>query len=137
MKKKLTFASLSGLLTNFTLVKSVKAQLQNPALGDTLGNDPEGAASGSLLISQFVRLWRVMMTVGALAVIIFFIWGAFEWLTSGDDAKGAEKARNRIMNAVIGLVILVLSFVIVGFIGELLFEGEFDLLELTIPTADG
>ncbi len=127
--------SISILINNLFLAQPVQAALTNPATGN-LGNNAEEANSGSLLLSEFVRLWRVFMSVGALAVIIFFIWGAFEWITSGSDSKGAEKARNRIMNAIIGLIILVSSFVIIGFIGEFLFDGEFDLLELTIPTPE-
>jgi hypothetical protein len=72
--------------------------------------------------------------LGALAVIVFFVWGAFEWITSGSDSKKAESARSRMTNAIIGLVILVSSFTLLSFISKILFGNSFDLLKLTIPS---
>ena len=46
-----------------------------------------------------------------LAVLIFFIMilvGGFQFLFSGGDAKGVEKARNTLTWAIIGLIILLL-----------------------------
>jgi hypothetical protein len=66
-------------------------------------------------------------------VIAFFLLGAFEWITSGGDKTKVENARNKITSAVIGLVLLVSSFVLLSFLSKLLFAGEFDLLKLTVP----
>lgn len=63
-----------------------------------------------------------------------FLWGAIEWITAGGDSGKVGKARDKITQAIIGLVILVGSFVIIGFIGRVFFGGDFDLLNLTIPT---
>jgi hypothetical protein len=105
----------------------------NPVIGD-LGKDPEKAASGTLITDYAVRLWRIGISVGALVVLLYFIIAAYEWLTSGDDTKGVEKAKARFTNATIGLILLVASFVIIAFIGQLLFGEEFDILNLTFPT---
>jgi len=78
-------------------------------------------------------LWRASITLGSLAVIAFFLLGAFEWITSGGDKTKVENARNKITSAVIGLVLLVSSFVLLSFLSKLLFAGEFDLLKLTVP----
>ena len=48
-----------------------------------------------------------------------------------------EKARNKITQAVIGLVILVGSFAIIGFISQLFFGEEFSILNLTFTKAGG
>jgi hypothetical protein len=108
-------------------------QLTNPVIGNW-GNDPEGATDGSLFIKYAVYMWRAAISLGALVVLAFYVLAAFEWLTSGSDSQGAEKARNRFINATIGLVILVSSFSIVAFIGDLFFGDNFDLLKLTFPT---
>lgn len=110
-------------------------QIINPVIGN-MGNNVSAAQDGSLFLNYAIMLWRTGITIGALVVIAFFVMGAFEWLSSGADSKGAEKAKNRITNAVIGLIILVTSITLVGLIGELFLGDEFNILQLTLPTAE-
>ncbi len=132
----LSSSTLAGFLYALTSVspsKILAAGLTNPVIGK-LGDDATKAESGSLFTSYFVNLWRVIMSIGALMVMIYFIWGAFEWITSGGDKGKTEAARNRITNAIIGLIILVSSFTLIGFVGKLFFGTDFDILKLTFPT---
>ena len=107
------------------------AALENPVIGN-LGT-VDGAKDGSKFIDYVVYLWKVAINLGALAVIVYFLLGAFEWITSEGDSGKLEKARSKIMNAVIGLVILVSSFVILNFLSRILFKQEFNVLELSFP----
>jgi len=117
------------------MVSSVQAAITNPVVGD-LGTS-EGTEDGSKFINYVVYLWKVSMNLGALAVIVYFIWGAIEWITAGSDSKKTENARSRMTNAIIGLVILVSSFTILSFISKIFFGDSFDLLKLTLPTQLG
>lgn len=110
------------------------AQLTNPALdGTSLESDYKAAVSGSSFGDYFVNLWSAMLAVGALAVLILFVWGALEWILSGGDKGKIENARNRITNALIGLIILVGSYAILGFVGQLFFGEGFEILNVTVP----
>lgn len=122
-------------MTQNSQLIAAAGQITNPVLG-SWGHDAAGAQEGSLFIAIALNFWRAAMTVGALFVIGSYVMAAFQWLTSGSDAKGAESARQRFMNATIGLILLVSSFVIVSFIGTLLFDDQFNLLELTLPTPE-
>ena len=92
------------------MISSAQAAISNPVVGE-LGTN-EGAEDGSKFINYVVYLWKVSINLGALAVIAYFIWGAIEWITAGSDTKKTEGARQRMTNAIIGLVILVSSFTI-------------------------
>lgn len=119
------------MLINF-LVTKAQAQITNPAIGE-LGDDATGAESGSLFTSYFLRIWNTIITIGALMVIVYFLWGAIEWISAGGDASKVQKARDKIVQAVIGLVVLVASFTIIGFISQIFFgagPGDFDILNL-------
>lgn len=48
----------------------------------------------------------VAMTLAAILVLAFLIWGGIEWITSAGDKSKAESARNRITSAIVGIVIL-------------------------------
>lgn len=123
--------AISALLSS--AVMSVRAQITNPALPEQLGGDSVAAAKGTTFTYYFVVLWRGLVFVGGLLVLVFFLWGAIEWITSGGDQAKIGKARDKMTQAVIGLVVLVGSFTIIGLISQLFFP-EMNLLQLTIPT---
>lgn len=137
MSSKKLFFTIGLLLSSLALILSAgeaSAQITNPVIGE-LGQ-PEDVEDGSKFIGYTVYLWRTSISLGALAVILYFIWGAFEWLTAGSDSKKTETARQKITNAVIGLILMVSSFTLMSFISKVLFGDNFDLLRLTFPTME-
>jgi hypothetical protein len=124
-------ALVTGLAFAPGLIPSVQAQITNPAIG-ALGANTADTASGAQFVGIFVGIWRSITIVGALAVIIYFIWGSVDWITAGGEAGKIQKARDKMVNAVIGLILLVSSFVIIGFISQLFFGQSFDILRLDI-----
>ncbi len=137
--KKINKIYLSLALTLLSFLRSTAptfaddGQLTNPVIGD-MGNDPDAARGGSLFIRYAVYMWRAAMSVGGLLVLVFYVLAAFEWISSGNDSSGTEQARDRFINATIGLILLVSSYALVGFIGSLFFGDNFNLLEITFPT---
>ncbi len=115
-------------------IMSRQGGITNPAIGQ-LGNDAAGASDGSLFVGYFITLWRALIVVGGLAVVYFFIWGALRWILAGGDAGKVQKARDQIIQAIIGMILLVSSFVIIGFVSQLVFGENFDILNLTLPQA--
>lgn len=118
--KKLVFlgSTITALLTPIqTLAQTVN--ISPPPQGfKTLGN----------FISSVLIL---ALSVGGLIVLIMLIWGAFEWIASGGDKENVGKARNRIINALIGLAVLAIAFALANLFAK--FTG-FDIGNLTIPT---
>ena len=100
--------------------------LCNPALATFGGCGGGGAAdSGNLLALLIATLWRTLMILGGILVLIFLIWGGISWLTSGGDEARVEAAKNRIVNALVGMTILFASAAIVAFISAVF---DFNLL---------
>lgn len=89
---------------------------------------PPGTNLGAL-VGLFIA---VIAVVAVLAALVFIIIGAFQWITSGGDKQKVESARNHIIAAIIGLVIVVLSFVIINVITQVLGIGS--IADLKIPT---
>lgn len=112
------------------IVKQAYAQITNPAIGE-LGSDAETATSGELFVNYFLRVWNAIIAVGAFLVIIYFLWGALSWITAGGDSSKVSAAREKMVQAVLGLLILVASFAIIGFISVLFFGEDFSILNLT------
>ena len=60
----------------------------------------------------------LLAPAAAIAFFIMFLIGGFQFLTSGGDAKAAGHARSVLTYALIGVVLVVLSWVILVAIQE-------------------
>lgn len=81
------------------------------------------AALVTFIINAFFAL-------AVLAALIYLLWGGLNWILSGGDKDKVENARQRIIAAIIGLVLVVLAYVILNFVLVLLGLGGIAQLEL-------
>lgn len=89
----------------------------NTAWGSCLS--PEGVATISCIVPLFSLLINATLTFGGLVAVIMLIIGGMKMILSGGEAKAAGAARQIITYAILGLVIVLLSFTIVRFIAYL------------------
>ncbi len=75
----------------------------------------------------------IIFVLAALAVLFMLIIGAFQWIMSGGEKEAVNKARGRITNALIGLVILALAFLVVRLVGAIV---NVNVLQLNLPSLD-
>jgi len=78
-----------------------------------------GADPGGTLEKFFSGILGFLTIVGGIAFLIYFILGAFTWLTSKGDKQQVEKAQQYMSNATIGIIFIILSWAITGVIGSL------------------
>ena len=70
----------------------------------TANLDPANHASGfGALIGSILSF---SMLIAAILVLLYLIWGAFEWITSQGDKSKLESARQKITGAILGIVVL-------------------------------
>lgn len=76
-----------------------------------------GAGSlGSMIWTIVLNIIAIMLYVVGYVSLGFIIWGGIKFVISGDNANGVASARKTILNAVIGLVISIMSTAIVNVI---------------------
>ncbi|MDD2225395.1 MAG: hypothetical protein PHP97_04535 [Candidatus Shapirobacteria bacterium] len=78
----------------------------------------------------FANIAQVIIYFAGIVFFIMFIRGGFSYLTSGGDPKKTAKANSTLTLAVIGLVGVIISFLIITFIGD--FTGV-NVTEFNIP----
>lgn len=103
----------------------------------SLGSNTSAGAVTNLesIISNAIGIITVLASI---FFIIYFLMAAFSWVTAGDSGSAA-KAREKITMAVLGLVLIVISYAIVGLIGtiigiNILQPGQVILNQLTPST---
>ncbi|MBI3385908.1 hypothetical protein HY031_02360 [Candidatus Gottesmanbacteria bacterium] len=80
----------------------------------------------------FQNVVSSIVALGSLALFIMLIIGGFNFLFSGGDQKKLEQARGTVTNAIIGLVVIVIAYLILKAISVILGLGG--LTTFTIPT---
>jgi len=55
---------------------------------------------------------KVGIITGSIIALLFLIWGAIDWITSGGDKAKYEAARDKITAAIFGLGLLASAFVV-------------------------
>ena len=82
---------------------------------DTTVQDCEKTGDGSFgfLVQRIINIFSVV--VGAVSVIMIII-GGFRYIISGGDSNGVGAAKNTILYAIVGLVIVIFAQLIVRFI---------------------
>lgn len=92
-----------------------KAQAQFTALP---GLSP---ATGVGTLPTFVlRIANWILWFAGALVLIYLVYGGILYITAGGDAEKATKGRTAVINAVIGLIIILLAVVIIGWVTGML-----------------
>lgn len=83
------------------------------------------------VIGSFITLVFVLVGLVALGYLVF---GGFKWLTSQGEKQAVEEARNHIVAAIVGLIIIFLSYLVVNVLLSFLTGGNVTLNHLTLPS---
>ena len=67
-----------------------------------------------------MRVIQILLAIAGLVAVIFLIIGGFRYITAGGNEETAEAAKKTITNAIIGIVVVILAFVIVRVIANAL-----------------
>jgi hypothetical protein len=111
------------------MVKKIFAQSIN--FDDITGvgwfqTQPASRAPGTLE-KFFTNLLGTLTIIGAMTFLIYFVLGAYNYLTAQGDREKVLKAQRFITYAVIGLILIILAWAVIGIIGSIL---GFDILNL-------
>jgi TRAP-type C4-dicarboxylate transport system permease small subunit len=71
---------------------------------------------GQLVILIMLAVFDMVLYIAGFAAVIFVIWGGFKYLTSNGDPQRAVAARTILLNALVGLAIVLVASRVVGFI---------------------
>lgn len=76
------------------------------------------------IVQTFLNFARLLLGFVGSAVLVFFIYGGFVWVTSGGSTDRIQKGKGIVTNAIIGLIIVFGAFTIVQFIFDSLDVSE-------------
>lgn len=109
------------------------ALAQNPLQGGMTGLQSyfgTGGLSGQTSLSNLiVEVVRLLLLFAGGVAIVFVIIGGYYYITSGGNEETAEKGKKTLINAIIGIVVIVLAYAIINVIANLVSNpGGYGLL---------
>lgn len=107
---------MTRLLAEDTPFSSVFGKISPPPELSSLTGLP-GASGLNIFLSNALRL---AYGIGGVIFIFMLVSGAILWILSGGDKEQVAKARGRIIHAIIGIVLLGLTFVIITLLSNIL-----------------
>lgn len=132
MTKKLSLLASTAVIS---LISASQAYAQTNIGSACPGNGFSGLCLDATrlgpVIGSFITFGFVIVGLVALG---FLVWGGIKWLTSEGDKNAVEGARNHIINAIIGLIVIFLSYLIVNILLAFITGGRVSLGNLSIPT---
>ncbi len=108
-------ANVTAMVTMLVLViapLAASAQLNIPSSGNT------GLPEDSNISNFILRIINILLAIVGLIAVLFLIIGGFRYITAGGNEETAESGKKTIINAIIGIIIVILSFVIVRVIAN-------------------
>ncbi|MBI3385035.1 hypothetical protein HY030_02480 [Candidatus Gottesmanbacteria bacterium] len=93
-----------------------------------LGNYAKGD-EGQGLILLLNNTLKLLFVVGGIIMVFNLVFAAFQFLNSGGDPKNIETAWNKIWHSLIGLLIIVASFLIASIAGIIFFGDPTAILK--------
>jgi hypothetical protein len=78
---------------------------------------PAGLATGfsggnQTVTSVITRIVAIALALAGLIAILFLIIGGFRYVTAAGNEEAAESAKKTILNAIIGIIVIILAYVI-------------------------
>ena len=128
MKNINLFKVANVLALCLTLMLVVSPLLASAQFNKGLNNVESGAGeAGVATEADFgaiaLKVINVLLAIAGLIAVIFLIVGGFRYVTAGGNEEAAESGKKTITNAIIGIVIIILSFVIVRVVSNALINS--------------
>lgn len=115
------------------------AAITNPVLDPIIGGDAStltadqtaGTVGLAALVSAIMSL---LLIISFIFLFLYLVLGGITWVTSEGDKAKLEMARNKIVHAIIGIIVVgatyAIALLVAGFLG-------LDLNDLPFPTLSG
>lgn len=110
----------ASLLPKLVLAQNtVQDGLGRSGLRSLFGFGGGGLSSSSSLSELIGNGIRLFLSFAGAVAVVFVIIGGFMYITSSGNEEQAEKGKKTLINAIIGVVVIIMSYVIITVITNL------------------
>ena len=117
MNKKTKYFLVTCLALTILIIPLLAVHAQGLTMEAGL-EEVQGATglSSASLPSVIGKILQVVLSFLGLIALIIIVYGGFMWMTAGGAEEKVKKAKDLMINGIIGLVIIILAYAIASFI---------------------
>ena len=94
-----------------------------------------GVEQGAIVLGKLVsNLADGMLLFAFILAFLYLLVGGVSWITSGGDKANLESARNKIIHALVGIIVVASTWAVITLLGKFL---GLDIQKLPIPSFGG
>jgi len=117
------FVLTSALIAGFFINSPVSAQTDNYGLDETAGlveayKNQVGTTSEDFLTSRIGSLIGLVLSFVGVLFLVLMIYAGLSWMTAQGNSEKVSKAKELMINAIIGLIIVMAAYAITAFVGD-------------------
>lgn len=111
----------------FAVLSPVAVYSQDVDVCETFGNCLTGTedladdSAGDIAINLILGISYFLIFIGVAVAVLYIVLGGYNLVTSGGDDSKAKSGRQMVTNAVIGLVLIIVSVTIVQLVANTVF----------------
>ncbi len=118
---------MKGKLFGLTVSAATAIQLIKPVFAADFDITPPSGFRITNIGRVISAGFALLLVVAGLLAFVFLLLGGLQWITSGGDKAGLEGARNKIVHAIVGLIVVfsawALTLLLQNFVGYTFFGG--------------
>jgi hypothetical protein len=99
-----------------TIDESLCSGSEAAATGDASGGCGDTGTDGSTIATAANKIVNIFSVIVGAVAIIMIIYGGFRYITSGGDSNSVGSAKNTLIYAIVGLIIVALAQFLVHFV---------------------
>lgn len=112
----ITFLVSIFLIPNFSFASTTPDSISGRSRSQVAVFQSEANFSSAPAENIIATIIKTALSLLGILFIILMIYSGYQWMTAGGNEDTVKKSRSRIINAVIGLVIIVLAYSITTFV---------------------
>ncbi len=99
------------------------------AKDSTTGFSVPGCSGKQDLPTILTGVLNVVFFLSFILVLFFLVWGGLKWVLAQGEKEGITKAREQVTNSLIGLVVILGSYLLLNLAMNLILGTSFDQLK--------
>lgn len=85
----------------------------------SLNSEISGEAATSNFEHFISNAIAALTIIGGLFFIFYFVMGGLNWITAGGEQGKITKARDQMVQGVVGMIVIIISYGLIGVVGAL------------------
>ena len=104
------------------MTKLLTLSIGDPKAATPVQNLPDPiqrlVSNSNILVITVQTIFNVLLFFGVLVALAFVIFSGYKYLVSQGDKQEIETARGALFNSIVGLIIMLTSFVVISILGD-------------------